>query len=540
MEKFIAFLRQLNDKRILGIFLTLVMIFILVPLLQVLFLSFSSDSVYLETLTETGLLFKGFLNTLELILKVGFLSAGIGFMLSYIMTFYQIRFQKLINILLILPLGIPVYVAAYTYSNIYFNFPLLETLFRSNFFMNGAVFIYVMFLYPYVYIAVKSYLSKYLTEYIESARTLNKSNLSIFFKIILPLSRPVIIGAVIFVIFETLSDFAVVEYYGQLTLSRYINIAWFNQGDINTASKLAIYILLIMFVLISGEHLSRKHKRYSDSNTTSKPYIKVKASLCGSIVSYFFILITIALSFALPIYQMIKSAFINRSYIKRLDIVELVFNTLLVTVISIFIIIFISLVVTTIVNHMKGAKKQLVSSLFVMGYSIPSMVLALGTYLFFIKLDQFLYPYLKIIGINTMLITSSIFIIIFAFFFKFFAIALSNMMSSYSKIDPSLFEAAETLGENQLSTMVKVNIPILKKSIIGISIILFIDMVKELTLVYSLRPFNFKTLSTEVYRYAGNEMIEVAAFPSLIIILLCSVLIIYLEAGKKNGKARKY
>ena len=540
MKNIITFLRQLNDKKIFAAFISIVILFILIPLLQVLFLSFSSDSEYLKILTETGLLYKGFLNTLELIFKVAFLSAGIGFILSYIMTFYKIKYQKLINILLILPLGIPVYVAAYTYSNIYFTIPFLETLFRSDFFMNGAVFIYIMFLYPYVYIAAKSYLSKYLTEYIESARTLNKSNFSIFFTIILPLSRPVIIGAVLFVIFETLSDFAVVEYYGQLTLSRYINIAWFNQGDIHTASRIAIYILLIMFVLISGERLSRKNKRYSDSNNSSKPYVKDIPSLYGYILSYSFILLVITLSFILPIYQMIQSAILNRSYIDRLDIGELIYNTLLVTIISIILIICVSLVVTAIVNYIRGSKKQVLSSLFVLGYSIPSMVLALGTYLFFIKFDQFIYPYLKTIGINTMLITSSIIIIIFAFFFKFFSIAFSNMMSSYSKVDPSLFESAETLGENKLSTIFRVNIPILWKSIIGISIILFIDMVKELTLVYSLRPFNFKTLSTEVYRYAGNEMIEVAAFPSLIIILLCSLLIIYLEAGKKNGKTRKH
>ena len=59
-------------------------------------------------------------------------------------------------------------------------------------------------------------------------------------------------------------------------------------------------------------------------------------------------------------------------------------------------------------------------------------------------------------------------------------------------------------------------------------------MFKELTIVYSLRPFNFKTLSTEVYRYAGNEMINVAAFPSLVIIFICSVLIVYLEGGFKK------
>lgn len=540
MERFYRFLRKQNDKAIFIVVLVLACIVILLPILQILVRSLSANSEYFEALLNSGLFTDGILNTFELVFKVGFFAAAIGFLLAYIMTFYKIKFHKIINILLIIPLGIPVYVAAYTYTNIYYTFPILETIFRNDFFMNGTVFIYVMFLYPYVYIASKSYISKHLSEYIESASTLNASKIRIFFKIILPISQPVIIGSVLFVLFETLSDFAVVEYYGELTLSRYVNIAWFNQGDINTGSKFAVYILFIMFILISGERLTRRKKRYSDPTITLKKHEKQKASITGSIIQNSFLLIVIALSSVLPIAQMLKSAYIKREYIGRLDIFEVVGNTLLITGISIVLIIVSGIVVSTIVNRLKGIKKQTLSSLMVIGYSMPSMILALGVYLLVIRFDVLINPLLKNIGINPFLISSTIFLVVFGFTLKFFSIAFSNLMSSYQKIDPYILESAEMLGENRLSTMFRVNIPLLKKSISSIAIILFIDMVKELTIVYSLRPFNFKTLSTEVYRYAGNEMVEVAAFPSLIIILLCTILIIILEAGGKNVKTKKH
>jgi iron(III) transport system permease protein len=520
--------------------LIIVSLFIFLPIIQISIKAWNLDSNYYIALVESNLLYEGVLNTIELILKVGIFSAIIGFTLAYIMTFYNVKFRSILNILLILPLGIPVYVAAYTYTNIYYSLPFLEDIFRSDFFMNGAMFIYVMFLYPYVYIASKSYLSKNLTEYLESARTLNRSKLYTLFKVVLPLSRPVIIGSVLFAIFETLSDFAVVEYYGELTLSRYINIAWFNQGDINTASRFAVYVLVLIYIFISIEKFSRRNKRYTDSSNVLRKVKKENFTVLSGTLSYLFIGIITMLSFVLPVSRMIQSAIIRYEYIERLDLLEIVGNTLIITVISIFIILVTSILITTIIYTMKSKKKLFLSNLLIMGYSIPSMVLALGAYLFFIQFDRTIYPLISAIGINKMLVTSTIALIVIGFFLKFFSIGYSNLLSAYNKIDPNLLEVSETLGENKLSTMVRVSIPILSKSIFGISIILCIDMIKDLTLVYSLRPFNFKTLSTEVYRYAGNEMVDVAAFPSLVIIFICAVLIVFLEEGVKHVKFKKH
>lgn len=534
MNRFLTFIRNRNDKRSFTVVLLISSIFILSPVLQIVVRSLDSDSLYLGALQESGLLLDGVVNTFELVIKVGLLSSFVGFVLAYIMTMYDVKCKKTLNVLLILPLTIPVYVAAYTYTGIFYNFPVLETIFRHGFFMDGAVFIYVMFLYPYVYIASKSYLKKNLTTYIESSSTLGLSRIQIFFKIILPLSRPVIMGSVLFVLFETLSDFAVVEYYGELTLSRYINIAWFNQGDIATASRLAVYILFIMFIIIFVERLQRRNKKFTDASITRKPLRPYSMNIKSSLLIYGFILIVLTLACILPIGTMIRSAYINRSYIPRLDIFAMLSNTLIVTLISIVVIIVLSIVVSTIVVYMKGSIKQVISSLMVIGYSIPSMVLALGVYLLYIRIDKTLYPIF-----NNMVITSSIFVIVIGFVLKFFSIGYSNLTSAYQKIDKSLLESSEILGENKLMTMFRVNIPLLRKSIFGIVIILCIDMLKELTIVYSLRPFNFKTLSTEVYRYAGNEMIDIAAFPSLIIIAICSILVILLERGGRYVKNRK-
>ncbi|MEC9485294.1 MAG: iron ABC transporter permease [Candidatus Izemoplasma sp.] len=527
-------LRKTNDKFIFTIMGLIIPFFVLLPLIQLVIKSFGESSLYFQTLWESKALLEGIIKTVELIVKVGLFSSIIGFLLAYLMTFFNIKYRRVVNILIILPLAIPVYVAAYTYTNIFYYLPFLETLIKQPFFMNGAVFIYSLFLYPYVYLASKSYLKKNLTDYVEASLTLGQSHFRMFFKLILPLSRPVIIGSMLFALFETLSDFAVVEYYGVLTLSRYVNLAWFGQGDFVSAARFALYILVIMFVLIFVERRSRVNKRYSSADSTHGHLALRTPNFIQGLATYGFIITIISLGALLPITQMIVSVISNYRYLPNLDILTITFNTLLITSITIVLIILVALILTTITVHIKGRKKQVLASVSVIGYAIPSMVLALGLYLLFIRFDQFLYRLFNPIGLNKMLITSTITILIIGFFIKFFSIAYSNLLSAYNRMDYALLEASENLGETKFSTLIRVTIPVLKRSIFAVAIILFIDMVKELTIVYSLRPFNFKTLSTEVYRYAGNEMISIAAFPSLIIILLCTGLIIYLEEGNKR------
>jgi iron(III) transport system permease protein len=43
---------------------------------------------------------------------------------------------------------------------------------------------------------------------------------------------------------------------------------------------------------------------------------------------------------------------------------------------------------------------------------------------------------------------------------------------------------------------------------------------KELPTALLLRPFNFETLATYVYQFVSDEMIEHAALPSLMLIML--------------------
>jgi iron(III) transport system permease protein len=115
-------------------------------------------------------------------------------------------------------------------------------------------------------------------------------------------------------------------------------------------------------------------------------------------------------------------------------------------------------------------------------------------------------------------------------------IAFNSVESSYDKIGLRYTEASYLLGTSKLKTLVTVDMPLIKPGLITAFIIVFIDIIKELPLTLILRPTNYNTLATKVYTYANDEMIHEASAPSLVLIIISTVLIYYLTHRKpKRG-----
>lgn len=528
--------KQIDDIKILKSIVIAALILLLMPVAYIFKNSWTQNSDYLNLIIDQGILLRYSLTTIELIAKVGFFSSVTGFLGAYFITFYDFPMKKLINILFILPLSIPVYVGAYTYTEIYHVLPGIEAILKNSFTMNGIVFIYSAFLYPYVYLASRSYLRHNLAEYIEASETLGTSPARTFFKVILPLSRNVVVSSCLFVIYESLSDFAVAEYYGVLTLSKAINDSWFLIAQKDTAFKLSLSLLMILFFVIYIERLSRG-KGKNNANI-HKPNKLKELNIFNKICIYSFYAAVTGLAFILPFANIVKGAAKNWEYFVKKDILGVSINTLIVTLSAIVLIIISAMFITSMLKFFSTRHRRLISSISMLGYAIPSVVLGLGIYSFLVNIDNALLPYAQNWGLTKNLFTGTKAALITALTFKFLSIAYSQFEQTYDKIDKSIFESSYVLGKNATKTFFLVDFFLLIKPLKFIIILIFIDLIKDLTLTYSLRPFNFNTLSTEVYRYAGNEMVSVAAVPGIVIIFLSLISILILERGFKGAKNR--
>ena len=72
-------------------------------------------------------------------------------------------------------------------------------------------------------------------------------------------------------------------------------------------------------------------------------------------------------------------------------------------------------------------------------------------------------------------------------------------------------------------------------------LLVFVDVMKELPMTLLLRPFNFDTLSTYVYQFAKDELLEEAALAALAIVAAGLGPVILMNASqKKRSRSKSY
>jgi iron(III) transport system permease protein len=168
-----------------------------------------------------------------------------------------------------------------------------------------------------------------------------------------------------------------------------------------------------------------------------------------------------------------------------------------------------------LIGNLNRLNPSIVSKIYarivILGYSIPASIIAIGVLVTFIYVDRSLSGLYGVLDVKNLLLTSSKFILIFALTIRFMAIGFNSIESGFSKMGKKYYEASKLLGRGEWYTFRYVDFPILKPAILSAAILAFVDVLKELPLTLILRPFNFDTLATRVYTYAGDEMIHEAS-----------------------------
>ena len=102
------------------------------------------------------------------------------------------------------------------------------------------------------------------------------------------------------------------------------------------------------------------------------------------------------------------------------------------------------------------------------------------------------------------------------------------------RIDPSLDEAARSLGADRSRLLADVHLPLLWPGIATAALLVFVEVMKELPATALLRPLGGDTLAIAVWEATKDSRFEVAALPALLIVavgLVPVVLAIRLSHG---------
>lgn len=488
-------------------------------------------------------------NTLLLGILVAALSFCFGVPAAAIISQTNIVMGKQLRWLLMLPLAMPAYLVAYLYTDLFdYAGPVQRSLRAwfdwqspSDYYffdirtIGGAAVVIALVLFPYVYMLTRTAFEQQDRNLLRASRLLGCTERQSFYKIALPLARPAIAVALALVVMETLADFATVQYFAVNTLTTAIYDTWLGYSDFAAANALASVLMLFILFAVVAEQRARAGQRHQSSRPNSNQALK-QLSLGQQITASIFCWFLVFAGFLLPVILLLSMAFEYADYAQLLTLLDTGANSIEIATYSATIATLIALVLGLFQRLHQSKARTLPVQISGFGYAIPGTVLAMAMLATFGPLDHAINDFAKILGFSApgLILSGTVFAIIFAFVVRFSAIANGTISAGIGQIPKSLDFAPASLGVKTLPAIFRVHLPLLKSSILVAWLLVFVEAMKELPAVLLLRPFNFETLSTQIYQLISDERLEQGALGAILIVLFGLLPIIFLNRQKDN------
>ena len=525
---------------------------IAIPILTIFYMAFSADKNIWPHLSSTVL--PGYVTTTSIVLAgISIITVVTGVGLAWIVTVYEFPMRRTMEWLCLIPLAMPAYIVAYAYgelldytgfvqSSLRFIFgwgSIKDYWFPSVYSIGGSIFVMSFVLYPYVYLTSRAAFLRQSMTLIEVSSTLGKSSIYSFFHIALPMARPAIIIGLILVIMESMNEFAAFEYYGVDTLSVGVYITWLGKNNLGGAAQIAIFMLLFVFLLMIIEKGLRKKRSFAQNNKKLMSVNRIKLSKGRSVFVMIICALPILIGFLFPSLVLLDFVLKRILEVDAIKYADLLFNSLFLSIFAAILTIILGVFLVNTYITSNNLIIRLSVTISRLGYALPGVVIALGVIVPLITLDGLIKNALgQYFNITVGLIFSGTMIaIVYAYVIRFLTISYGTIESGFATLNPDIAAASRVLGQSKYSTLIKIQLPIIKPALIMSALLVFVDSMKELPATLILRPFNFDTLATYVYTYASLSQIEEAALPALTIVAtgLLPIILINRELVKNEN-----
>lgn len=483
------------------------------------------------------------INSLILMIGVTLGTLLLGVPTAWLVSHFQFIGSRWLHWALLLPLAMPAYISAYTYTGLLDFAGPVQTVLReslghqaSHWFpeirsIGGAILLFSFVLYPYVYLLSRSAFGSQSQKAIEIGRTLGAGPFKSFFNIAMPMARPAIIAGVTLALMETLADFGAVKHFGVDTFTTGIYRTWSGLGDTTTAAQLSLILLVFVAILILIERWSRKQQRYFMDSQQSHTAPKTKLHGNKNFLALVVCLVPILFGFIIPSGQLLYWSVTTAETQWNSEFFSLAWNSFYLA----FITALVTLVIAILLAYAKRLNplNQVKQSVYLahLGYAIPGTVLAIAILIPLSWLDKTLDNFMfSQFEISTgLLLTGSLFALVFAYSVRFLSLALQTVESGLQSIKPNMDDAAKTLGARGWRVLKTIHLPLMRGSLLTALLLVFVEVLKELPTTLILRPFNFDTLAIRAYEMASDERLADAGLPALFIVLTSLIPVIFLS-----------
>jgi iron(III) transport system permease protein len=440
-------------------------------------------------------------NTVRLALAVTAIAAVLGTSAAWLTERTDLPFRRVLATALVLPLAVPDFVTAWTWSSI---FPGVHG-------YAGAVLVMSLGLYPLVYLPVAAALRSADPSLEDVARALGLSRLRTFVQVTLRQVRSTVLGGSLLVCLALLAEYGAFEdlRFETFTTAIFTELqVGFATAD---AAGSALVLVGLSAVVLVAEAAFRERGRLDRGGLTSLPPLRrhhLGGALPGAL-AFLLALVGLALAFPLGVVAYWLATGGSSTLPATVSVAGAAGYSALYSALGALGATVLALPVAFVaVRRPARWTAALERSAFVL-QALAGLVVALA-------LVFFTERYLPGIYESPELLVA-------AYSMIFFPLALVAVRTSVARVPVRLEEVARSLGAGPLRARVRVTLPLVAPGLAAAFCLVFLSGVTELTATLLLVPNNVETLATQFWAFTENVSYGAAAPYAATMILLSVV-----------------
>ena len=456
----------------------------------------------------SGLVPEALAATAVLLVGVGAGVLLLGTALAALVSFCDFPGRGWIEWALVLPLAMPGYV--FTLFALGLEVPGI----RSEL---GAVCVFTLVLYPYVYLLARAAFLAQSRTLMEAARGLGLSRRAAVLRVAIPLARPAILGGVALALMEALADFGTVNLLGVRTFTDAIYRVWFTALDRDAAMQLATLLVSVTLALLLLERLARGRARYHQHAARGDvvPPVRLRGmAAVGAVAGPMALVGVVVLA---PLAQLaVWSVESVSDGLLAPEFAAAARNSVLLAGVSALLVPIVALLLAYGVRTSRSRAAAGAARAATIGYGLPGSVVAVAVIVPLAWLDRRIDA---ATGAG-LILTGTVIGLLYAYLVRFLALAWGSVEAGLLRIPHHLDEAARGLGADRLDVLARVHVPMMRAGLATAALLVFVEVMKELPATLLLRPTGGDTLAIAVWQATSESLFETAALPALLIVLV--------------------
>lgn len=530
-----------------------VVIFFVLPICRLVFLSFSSEGGFslgnYTSVLKDRTTWKTIENTLYVVGGSSIIAIVLGVITAWVVAYTNIRQKKLIQLFIFLPFIIPSYITTLAWTQFMskngFFAHLLSLLPGSveplnMYSLQGIILVMGFSHYPLVYLLTVGVLRKIPRDLEYAARVSGSSKWQSFQKITLPLALPGIASGGFLAFIASLDNFGIPAFLGIpgniRVLSTYIyeQIVGLGPNSFERAATLSVILGVIALTGTSIQWLLLKKTKHMETAVEDKEprfLFSNRTRFTIELLLWSFLLVTTmvpllsmlsaslikayGLPFALENISLKNYQFVLFENQKAITSLKNSANLAIFTAV-------VCLVIGTGIAYVRTKKPSMISKglemIIGIPYALPGTVLALAM----------IFAWMEPIPGWNPGIYGTITILFIAYVTRFLILQVRGSITAFMQVDPSIEEAARVSGSNGFYKWQQILIPLIFPGVISGALLVFLTALTELTVSSLLWSSGSETIGLVIFNFeqAGYSTYSTAFSSIIVLFILLAIMMV--------------